>query len=94
LPTTIWIIFSSLSAIVVWVLLYFTYVFIFAPLVTVSDFVAQNFGGTYPQLLPLIANVVSEANAAFVAVAVGVFVFLMIVGYFFEPTSTSIGGGF
>ena len=91
MPTTPWIIFSSLSAIVVWALLYFTYVFLFAPLVVVGNFVAQNFGVQYPQLVPLIANVVTEANAAFVMVGLGVFVFMMIIGYFFEPTSTSVG---
>jgi hypothetical protein len=92
MPTTAWIILSVISGIISWVVLYGLYIVLFAPFVMVENTILGNFGTTYPVLNTFVANITSGANAAFVIIGIGVFFFMMVAPFLFEPTS--IGGDF
>lgn len=69
------------------------YIFVFAPVyvVPVNDILGQ-FGSQYPALQTMAANLTSGENAAFVIVAIGVFFFMLIAPYLFEPLSSGESG--
>jgi hypothetical protein len=86
--TTAYIILSLISSIVTWVILYVVYIFVFGPaLVIPANTILGDFGSKYPQMNLIVANVVSQTNAAFVLIAIGVFFFMLVAPYIFEPIS-------
>lgn len=80
------------SGIISWVVLYALYIVLFAPFVTIQNTILGMYGVKYPMLNTVAANLTSTANAAFVIIAVGIFFFMLIAPFIFEPTS--VGGDF
>jgi hypothetical protein len=77
--------------VITWVILYTVYVFIFPPFVAVQNTVVGLYGVQFPTLQTMATNLTSDANAAFIIIAIGVAGLMVFVGYLAEPLSSEVG---
>ena len=80
-----------ISGVVSWVVLYVLYAILFPPFVSIQNTIVGTFGVQYPALQAMATNLTSLANAAFVLIAIGVFIFMLVAGYLSEPLSSEVG---
>ncbi len=85
--TSAWIIVSLVSAIITWAIMYLVYVAVFPGYVLTANSILGQFGAQYPQLNALVGNLTSQINAVFIIVSIGVFFFMLLAPYLFEPLS-------
>ena len=86
--TTAWIILSLMSGIITWVILYLLYIYLFPGYVATANSITSLFGGQYPALNSFVGNLTSNVNGAFILIGVGVFFFMLVAPYLFEPVSS------
>ena len=92
--TTAYIILSVASGVISWALLYGLYIWLFPAYVSTANDILGQFGSTYPSLNTFVGNLTSDVNAAFVLIGIGVFFFMVVAGFLYEPTSTAYGDSY